>query len=116
MRTILSARAFGLVCFGLFFMAAVATASTAKPVSPNGSGAFATGHYRNLFREAGHSQAQIDEKINAAFDQLFHGDAKTQAVYYVTGKNANGPLAYITDVAHHDVRTEGMSYGMMISV
>ena len=30
--------------------------------------------------------------------------------------NANGPLAYLTDWNNHDVRTEGMSYGMMISV
>ena len=115
MRTNPSARTISLLCCSLFFSAAAA-ASAPKPVSSDGSGAFATGHYRNLFQEAGHSQAQIDQKINAAFNQLFHGDPKTQTVYYVTGKNADGPLAYITDVAHHDVRTEGMSYGMMISV
>jgi len=84
--------------------------------SPDGSGAYATGHYHNLFLEAGHSQREISNKINAAFQQLFHGDPKTQAVYYPAGKNANGPLAYLTDVAHHDVRTEGMSYGMMVAV
>jgi oligosaccharide reducing-end xylanase len=111
-----SARAIGVICFNLVFIAAVSTASAQKHLPSNGSGAFATGHYRNLFREAGHSQPQIDAKINAAFDQLFHGDPNTQAVYYSTGKNADGPIAYITDVAHHDVRTEGMSYGMMISV
>jgi oligosaccharide reducing-end xylanase len=115
-RTNPPARAIGLLCFGLFVAATSASASTQKPVSSDGSGAFASGHYRNLFLEAGHSQEQIDAKINAAFDQLFHGDPKTQAVYYSTAKNANGPAAYITDVAHHDVRTEGMSYGMMISV
>ena len=32
------------------------------------------------------------------------------------GSNANGPLMYVTDWANHDVRTEGMSYGMMIAV
>jgi oligosaccharide reducing-end xylanase len=84
--------------------------------SSQGSGAFATGRYRNLFLEAGHSQREIHAKINAAFQQLFHGDAATQTVYYPAGHNANGPLAYLTDVAHHDVRTEGMSYGMMIAV
>ncbi len=80
------------------------------------SGAYATGQYRNLFVEAGHSQAEVKAKIDAAFQQLFHGDPNTQAVYYPAGTNANGPLAYITDIAHHDVRTEGMSYGMMIAV
>ena len=39
-------------------------------------GAFATGKYRNLFLEAGHSQPEIHNKIDAAFQQLFHGDPK----------------------------------------
>jgi oligosaccharide reducing-end xylanase len=116
MRIKSSARVMSVLFCSLFFVAASASASAMKPVVPDGSGAFATGHYRNLFREAGHSQAQIDAKIGAAFNQLFHGDLKTQAIYYTTGKNADGPLAYVTDVANHDVRTEGMSYGMMISV
>ena len=47
---------------------------------------------------------------------MFHGDPQTQAVFFWTGKNANGRLAYVTDWNNHDVRTEGMSYGMMISV
>lgn len=47
---------------------------------------------------------------------MFHGDPQTQAVYFETGENANGRLAYITDWANHDVRTEGMSYGMTIAV
>jgi oligosaccharide reducing-end xylanase len=82
----------------------------------DGNGAFATGNYRNLFAEAGHSQKEITEKINAAFQQLFYGDPNKQAIYYSAGSNANGPLAYIWDVASNDVRSEGMSYGMMIAV
>lgn len=82
----------------------------------DGSGAFATGNYRDLFAEAGHSQQQISTKIQAAYHQLFHGDPATQAVYFPAGKNANGALAYVTDWNNHDVRTEGMSYGMMIAV
>jgi oligosaccharide reducing-end xylanase len=81
-----------------------------------GSGAFATGNYRNLFAEAGHSQAEISAKIDAAFQQLFHGDPEEQSVVFSVGKNADGPLAYLTDWNNHDVRTEGMSYGMMIAV
>jgi oligosaccharide reducing-end xylanase len=89
-----------------------------KPnVNPNdGNGAYATGHYRNLFAENGHSQNEIQNKIDSAFQQLFHGDPKTQAVFYYAGGNSNGALAYITDIKHHDVRTEGLSYGMMIAV
>lgn len=90
--------------------------SVGQPITDDGSGAFATGHYRDLFAEQGHSQKEISAKINAAFHQLFHGDPSTQAVYFPAGKNVNGPLAYLTDWANHDVRTEGMSYGMMIAV
>jgi oligosaccharide reducing-end xylanase len=82
----------------------------------DGSGAYATGQYRNLFAEAGHSSKEISSKIDAAFQQLFRGNPETQAVYFPAGKNAGGPLAYLTDWNNHDVRTEGMSYGMMIAV
>lgn len=44
------------------------------PAGPDGSGAFATGHYRNLFVEAGHPQQEVTARINAAFHQLFHGN------------------------------------------
>ncbi|GAB3916611.1 glycosyl hydrolase family 8 [Mucilaginibacter boryungensis] len=82
----------------------------------NGSGAFATGKYRNLFKEEGHSAKEIDAKIKAGFKQLFFGEPDSEAVYFPVGKNANGPLAYISDVPHNDIRSEGMSYGMMIAV
>lgn len=82
----------------------------------NGMGAFATGNYRNLFREAGRTEKDISTKIATAFQQLFHGDTATQSVYFADGKNANGALAYISDVWHNDIRSEGMSYGMMICV
>ena len=74
------------------------------------------GNYRNLFAEAGHAPAEVKQKIDAAFAQLFHGDATTQSVYFSTGGNSSGPLACIFDVANQDVRFEGMSYGMMIRV
>jgi oligosaccharide reducing-end xylanase len=75
-----------------------------------------SGNFRNLFAEAGHAPAEAKQKIAAAFGQLFHGDPANQAVYFAAGGNSNGPLAYIFDVANQDVRSEGMSYGMMISV
>lgn len=88
----------------------------AQAAPGNGSGAFATGRYRNLFKEDGHSERDIRRKIDAAYQQLFHGDPQTQAIAFAAGRNANGPLMYITDWANHDVRTEGMSYGMIITV
>ncbi|HXO75349.1 MAG TPA: glycosyl hydrolase family 8, partial [Puia sp.] len=90
--------------------------STAAHTLTNGNGAYATGQYRNLFKESGHSEAEITAKIDKAFSQLFHGDSATQAIYFPAGANANGSLAYVSDVPHHDIRSEGMSYGMMITV
>ncbi|MFO1478512.1 MAG: glycosyl hydrolase family 8 [Verrucomicrobiota bacterium] len=80
------------------------------------AGAHATGRYRNLFAEAGHSAAEITAKVQAGFQQLFHGDPRTQAVFFAAGSNSNGPLAYLYDTGSGDVRSEGMSYGMMIAV
>jgi oligosaccharide reducing-end xylanase len=77
---------------------------------------FPSGKSRNLFAEAGHSPAEIRHKIDSSFQQLFHGNPTNEAVYFAVGSNASGALAYITDIKHHDVRTEGMSYGMMIAV
>lgn len=94
----------------------LAAAASLAGQSQRDSGTFATGRYRNLFVENGHSQAEISAKIDAAFQQLFHGNPDTQTVYYDVGKNANGPLAYVSDINNKDVRSEGMSYSMMISV
>ena len=79
-------------------------------------GAYYTGKYKNLFLEDGHSKKEILAKNEAAFQLLFHGDSATQKVYFEVGKNSNGPLAYVSDVLHNDIRSEGMSYGMMIAV
>jgi oligosaccharide reducing-end xylanase len=81
-----------------------------------GSGVFATGRYRSLFAESGQPQKESLAKIDAAFQKLFHGDPEMQSVVFAAGKNANGPLAFLTDWNNHDVRTEGISYGMMIAV
>ncbi len=101
-----------LVLVSEFISGCVVTAS--NPTA--NAGAFASGKYRNLFVEAGHSPAEVKAKIDSAFQQLFHGDPNTQAVYFPAGTNTDGPRAYIYDVNNRDVRSEGMSYGMMIAV
>ena len=96
---------------------ALSFAATLVVAQPgDGSGAFATGKYRNLFAEDGHTQSEIRAKIDGSYQQLFHGDPQNQAIAFAAGSNANGALMYVTDWANHDVRTEGMSYGMMIAV
>lgn len=82
----------------------------------DGEGAYKTHKYRDLFAEQGHTTAETHAKIEKVFQQLFHGDGQEERVYFETGANANGTLAYITDWANNDARTEGMSYGMMIAV
>src|SRR5262249_4526033 len=99
----------------IFFILALAR-NVEGQTNADGSGAFATGNYRNLFAENGHSKAEIRRKIDSAFQQLFHGNLTNETIYYSAGANSNGPLAYITDIKHHDVRTEGLSYGMIIAV
>ena len=82
-----------------------------------GKGAFASGRYRNLFAEQlGKTPAETHARIERAFQRFFHGDGQEERVYFETGANANGPLAYVTDWANNDARSEGMSYGMMIAV
>jgi len=106
-----------ILAFGLVGCTPSSQHQTHAPAAPEvNSGAFSTGRYRNLFVEAGHSPQEVTDRINAAFQQLFHGDPQSEAVYYPVGTNTNGPLAYIHDIGSRDVRSEGMSYGMMIAV
>ena len=58
------------------------------------------------------SDAEIQAKLDAAWKQLFYGNDDTQRVYYPVGAD----MAYVMDIGNGDVRTEGMSYGMMIAV
>ncbi len=103
--------------FSAGVVAALVGCTSSPPHAPaNAAGAFATGRYRNLFVEAGRSPQEVTGRIRTGFQQLFHGDPVTQAVYFPAGANSNGPLAYIHDINSRDVRSEGMSYGMMIAV
>jgi oligosaccharide reducing-end xylanase len=66
-----------------------------------------------LFKDyLGKSDEEIQAKIDDAFDQLFYGHDEIERVYYPVGSD----MAYISDIANKDVRSEGMSYGMMIAV
>jgi oligosaccharide reducing-end xylanase len=81
--------------------------------TPDNRGSYFTGYYHNLFRELlEKNDSQVRERIDSAFHQLFYGNDSTQRVYYPEGTDK----AYIVDIANTDVRTEGMSYGMMIAV
>jgi oligosaccharide reducing-end xylanase len=93
--------------------AAQPTSTTQPAESPKVIGAFESGQYRNLFSELlGKSEAEIQQKIDRAWQQLFYGNDDTQRVYYPVGED----MAYIKDIGNDDIRSEGMSYGMMLAV
>ena len=85
--------------------------NTAPPVLPT-QGAFYTDEYRNLFLEAGYTEAQVNQRLADLWRTYFEGDVDNERLYYEVG----GDMAYILDVNNNDVRSEGMSYGMMLCV
>lgn len=91
------------------FVKALAVRQT--PVLPTQS-VWQSGQYRNILQEAGYSQDDINKKLQAIKKQFFEGDADNGRLYYELGDDE----AYILDTGNSDVRTEGLSYGMMICV
>ncbi len=60
----------------------------------------------------GKSDAEVQAKVDAAWEHFFYGNDDSQRVYYPVGDD----MAYLLDVGNQDVRSEGISYGMMIAV
>ena len=72
-----------------------------------------TSVYSNLFVDLlGKNNEEVQTKITNAFNLLFYGDSAKQRIVFPSDSD----MAYIVDILNHDVRTEGMSYGMMIAV
>ncbi|MGN7786607.1 glycosyl hydrolase family 8 [Niabella sp. 22666] len=76
---------------------------------PAKDAAIVTGKYRNLFKEAGYQQKDIDAKVAKAYNDLFESP---NGIYF----EVEDSLAYVSDVKNRDARTEGLSYGMMVAV
>ena len=64
---------------------------------------------RNVLVELGYSPSDVKAKLDEVFNDVFYGPNK---VYFEVGDT----MGYVSDIKNHDVRTEGMSYGMMIAV
>ncbi|MEJ6950957.1 glycosyl hydrolase family 8 [Natronospora cellulosivora (SeqCode)] len=77
----------------------------------NKKGAFHTKNYRNLFKECGYSESEIEKKLNNCWHELFFADDDLR-IYHPVGDD----MGYMVDTGNNDVRTEGMSYGMMMAV
>ena len=67
--------------------------------------------YRNLFAELGYSLAEINTRTEEIFETLFYGGEDVQ-LYHSVGAD----MACFEDTGNYDVRTEGMSYAMMMCV
>jgi endo-1,4-beta-D-glucanase Y len=101
----------------LLWTASVGAQLAVQPAIAASAPSAISGHYRNVFREW--RPELTEQAVNARLDEywrsLFEGDEDSR-VYYPAPATANGPSAYILDVGNQDVRSEGMSYGMMIAV
>ncbi|MGN7455677.1 glycosyl hydrolase family 8 [Paenibacillus pasadenensis] len=75
------------------------------------AGAFHTGTYRSVFREAGYGEEEIAARLAQTWRELFEDGDETR-IYYETDDG----MGYLLDTGNLDVRTEGMSYGMMMAV
>lgn len=67
--------------------------------------------YRNLFLEAGYSEAEIESRLEEIWHTFFYG-SEDERIYSPAGED----MGYLCDTGNDDARTEGMSYGMMICV
>ena len=67
--------------------------------------------YLNVFRELGHSEEEISDRLEQIWQTFFYGPEE-ERIYHPVGED----MGYLEDTGNHDVRTEGMSYGMMLCV
>ncbi len=66
---------------------------------------------RDLFVEAGYGPNFARQLIQNGYSKLFEGDPINERIYF----DASDDMAYIIDIGHDDIRSEGMSYGMYIT-
>lgn len=99
------------VCLVMWGQAVAAQQQGSGSAGEGTKGAFHTGYYPNRFHDLlGVSQKETDAKIAKVWHHFF--EDKRNKVYF----EDTDSTAYIYDTGNRDVRTEGMSYGMMICV
>lgn len=73
--------------------------------------AYSTEVYSNLFKEFGYDQNEIEKRLDEIYNTIFYGNEE-ERLYYETEDD----MACFMDTGNYDVRTEGMSYAMMMCV
>ena len=66
---------------------------------------------RDMFVEAGYGPNFADQLLQNAYSKLFEGDPIDERICF----DASDDMAYIVDIGHDDIRSEGMSYGMFVT-
>lgn len=65
----------------------------------------------NFFKKYGYNNSDVDKKLSLAWATIFYGNKDEESVFCDLGSQA-----FINSVDSSDIRSEGMSYGMMICV
>lgn len=73
--------------------------------------AYSTEVYSNLFAEFGYDQNEIEKRLDEIYNTIFYGNEE-ERLYYETEDD----MACFMDTGNYDVRTEGMSYAMMMCI
>ena len=60
---------------------------------------------RDMFVEAGYGPNFADQLLQNAYSKLFEGDPIDERICF----EASDDMAYIVDIEHDDIRSEGMS-------
>ena len=75
------------------------------------SKAFETSEYRNLFKEYGYDENEIQNRMSNIWETIFFGSDEDK-FYFEVGDD----MGFVTDTGNNDVRSEGQSYAMMAAV
>lgn len=74
-------------------------------------GAYSTEVYSNLFEECGYDQNEIEKRLDEIYNTIFYGNEEERLYHEI-----EDDMACFIDTGNCDVRTEGMSYAMMMCV
>lgn len=73
--------------------------------------AYLTETYTNLFKEFGYDENEVEKRLDEIYNTVFYGN-EDERLYHETEDD----MACFIDTGNYDVRTEGMSYAMMMCV
>lgn len=73
--------------------------------------AYSTEVYSNIFEEFGYEERAIEKRLDEIYNTIFYGNEEERLYHEI-----EDDMACFIDTGNYDVRTEGMSYAMMMCV